>query len=184
MPSSGYRFGSVWRPPRPVAWLAGLLPVLAIVALQGGVVMVASPLEPMGLSADLLRHAPVDTYFWPGVFLLAIAAVALMITVGIVFGWRWNWAAPIERRLGFRWPWLGAVSVASALLVFEIIEVYTFPFHPILHPLLILWTVGILLLACSPSTRDHLRASPVEGKVGPPREHLPDPVDLHGFELD
>ncbi|MDX1448586.1 MAG: hypothetical protein R3246_05930 [Acidimicrobiia bacterium] len=172
MSQYGYRFGSVWRPPRPVAWLAGLLPTLGIVALQGGIAMLIDRQEPMGLSIELLSRTPIDDYFLPGLFLLAIAAAALVTTVGIVFGWRWHRAEPIERRLGRRWPWIGTVATASVLLVFELFEVYLFPFHPILHPLLIAWTVAILVLAFSERTRDHFWTPPIQGKVGPAREHL------------
>lgn len=174
MSQYGYRFGSVWRPPRPVAWLAALLPTLGIVAMQGGIAMLLDPAEPMGMSSDLLHRTPIDNYLLPGIFLLAISAASLVTTVGIVFGWRWQWAEGIERRLGKRWPWIGAIAIALVLLVFELVEVYLFPFHPILHPLLILWTVAILVLAFSERTQDHFWTPPVPGKIGPDREHLHD----------
>lgn len=176
MPSSGYRFGSVWRPPHTVGWLAFLLPVLAIVAFQGGYVMVTDPLGPMEMTVEMLKRAPVDTFFWPGVFLLCLSAASLLATVGIVFGWHWHWAYRIEARLGYRWPWVASLSIGVTLLVLEIVEVYLIPFHPVLHPLLIVWSVGIILLTCAPSTMNHLRAPRFVGKPGPAREHLPYPV--------
>lgn len=175
MSQYGYRFGSVWRPPPTVAWLAALLPTLGIVAAQGGIAMLLEPNEPMGMSADLLHRTPIGSYLLPGIFLLSISLASLTTTIGIIFGWRWHWAEGIERHLGKRWPWVGSVSVAIVLLAFELVEVYLFPFHPILHPLLIAWTVAILVLAYSQPTQDHFWTPPVPGKVGPAREHLHDP---------
>lgn len=176
MPSSGYRFGSVWRPPHTVGWLAFLLPTLAIVAFQGGFVMVMDQREPMGMTVELLERTPVDTFLWPGIVLLTLSAAALLATAGIVFGWHWRWAHRIESRIGFRWPWVASLAVGVVLLVFEVVEIYMIPFHPVLHPLLTVWSVGIILLTCAPATTNHLRAPRLIGKPGPPREHLPDPI--------
>jgi hypothetical protein len=120
--------------------------------------MVVDPLEPLGMHAELLDRTPIDTYFWPGVFLLAIASASALTLPGLLFGWQWSWAAGIERWVGYRWPWIGAVSIGSILLVFEMLEVYLFPFHPIMHPLLITISVLLLGLSFAPSTKAHLCA--------------------------
>lgn len=144
------------RPPPTVIALAVLLGLLAVGALQGGVAMVRDPHQPLGMSAGFLDRAPIDTYFWPGVFLLAIAAASALTLVGLLFDWRWRWASAIERRVGHRWPWLGAFSTAGVLLVFELLELYIVPFHPVMHPTLIIASLLMLGLTLSPSTSDFL----------------------------
>jgi hypothetical protein len=152
------RLHTTARLPRPLVWLAALLGLLAIGAFQGGLTMVRDPLEPLGLQVDFLARTPIDTYFWPGVFLLCISAACLVTVTGLVSRWRWQWAVAIESRVGYRWPWIGAVSIGVTLLVFEMLEVYMVPFHPLMHPLLIAASVAVLLLASVPSTRAHLQA--------------------------
>jgi hypothetical protein len=119
--------------------------------------MVTNPIDPLGMPLEYLESAPVDDYFWPGMFLLGIA-VASIITIAGLFGWRWNWAARIEDAVGYRWPWLGALSIGSVLLVFEIIELFLIPFHPVMHPLLIAGSVAIIGLCLLPTARSYLRA--------------------------
>ena len=145
------------RTPASVAGLVGLLALLVVGAVQGGIAMISDPLEPLGMPASFLDGTPIDTYFWPGVFLLAIAAASLVTILGLVLGWRWQWAVGIERTVGYRWPWLGALATGTVLLVFEIIELFMVPFHPLMHPLLIAGSLAIIWLAVTPSTRGHLR---------------------------
>jgi hypothetical protein len=59
--------------------------------------------------------------------------------------------------VGYRWPWLGALSIGSVLLVFEIMELFMVPFHPVMHPLLIAASLAIITLILTPSARDFLR---------------------------
>ncbi|MFZ0015074.1 MAG: hypothetical protein WAL25_13270 [Acidimicrobiia bacterium] len=138
--------------------LAGLLALLAVGAIQGGVAMVANPTGPLGMSLDYLERSPVDDYFWPGVFLLSVAVASILAVVGIEFEWQWNWAEPIERAIGHRWPWLASLAVGGLLLGFEIIELFVVPFHPVMHPLLIAVAVVIIALSLAPSTRDYLKS--------------------------
>ena len=144
-------------PPASAVAVAVILGLLAIGSLQGGVAMVADPSTPLGMTVDSLDHTPVDTYFWPGVFLLAIAGASIVTIPGLVFGWRWGWASRLESALGHRWPWVGAVAIGTVLLVFELIELYMVPFHPVMHPLLIGASVAILLLAGTRSAVRYFR---------------------------
>jgi hypothetical protein len=144
------------RPPGTVTALGFLLVVLIVGAVQGGLAMVTNPVDPLGMSLDFLDGAPVDDYFWPGWFLLGIALASSVTVVGLFFRWDWGWAAAIEKAIGFRWPWIGAMSVAIVLLAFEIIELFLVPFHPVMHPLLIAGSLAIVLLASTPSARRHL----------------------------
>lgn len=134
-----------------------ILGVLALGALQGGVAMVIDPLQPLGMSTDFLEGTPVSTYFWPGIFLLAIAAASTLNAIGLHSGWRWRWAESIERTVGLRWPWIGLVATATVLLAFEVVELFVIPFHPIMHPLLIAISVTLLWLAMTPSVKGCLR---------------------------
>jgi hypothetical protein len=108
------------------------------------------------MSPDFLDDAPVDDYFLPGLFLLGIALASGVTVVGLFFRWDWGWAAAIEKAVGYRWPWIGAMSVGVVLLAFEIIELFLVPFHPVMHPLLIAGSLAIVLLAATPSARRHL----------------------------
>jgi hypothetical protein len=146
------------RRPAGIVALASLLGLLTIGALQGGIAMVVNPTEPLGMTVEYLDRAPVDDYYLPGLFLLAIAAVSIVTIAGLVSGWRWRWASSIESRIGYRWPWLGAVSIGGILLVFELIELFVVPFHPVMHPLLIAGSLAILILALTPQARRYLAA--------------------------
>lgn len=144
------------RPPATVISLIGLFSVLAVGAIQGGIEMISDPLTPLGMPTSYLERTPIDTYFWPGVFLLAIASASILTIAGLL-GWRWQWARRIERAIGFRWPWIGAIAAGTFLLLFEIIELFMVPFHPVMHPLLIAGSVAIISLALTSSARSHLR---------------------------
>lgn len=146
------------RRPAAIVALTGLLGLLTIGALQGGIAMVVDPTEPLGMTVEYLDKTPIDDYLLPGLFLLGIAAASIITVAGLLFGWRWHWASPIESRIGYRWPWLGAVSIGGVLLVFEVIELFMVPFHPVMHPLLIAGSLAILILALTPSARRSLAA--------------------------
>jgi hypothetical protein len=154
--SSGEARGGLHWPPMSILVLGVLLVLLMVGAIQGGWAMVTNPIDPLGMSLGFLERAPVDDYFWPGMFLLGIA-VASAVTIGGVFlEWEWSWAAPIEQAFGFRWPWISTMSIGFVLLAFEIVELFVVPFHPVLHPLLIAGSIAILVLASTRSARRHL----------------------------
>lgn len=157
-PAAGAGQPAARRIPGPVIALTVLLVLLTIGALQGGIAMVANPQEPLGMTVEFLEDAPVHTYFWPGMFLLGIAAASITTVVGLLTGWRWPWAARIEARVGHRWPWLGSLAIGGVLLAFEIAELWLVPFHPVMHPLLIAASVALIALPCTRSARAHLRA--------------------------
>jgi len=148
------------RRPLSIIALAALLALLAIGAFQGGIAMLANPVDPLGMSPSYLEGSPVGDYFWPGMFLIGIAVASLVTATGLVFRWTWSWARPIEAFIGYSWPWLGAVSTGAILLIFEIVELFMIPFHPIMHPLLITWSAAIVALASLPSARAFLRVHP------------------------
>jgi hypothetical protein len=76
--------------------------------------------------------------------------------VGFFVRWDWAWASSIENAVGYRWPWIGAMSVGAILLVFELVELFMVPFHPVMHPLLIAGSLAIVILSMTPSAKGHL----------------------------
>jgi hypothetical protein len=146
--------------PLPIITLSVVLVLLAVGSIQGGIAMVLHPENPLGMSVSYLEGTPVDTYLWPGIFLLALAAASLVTAIGLIVPWAWHWAGPIERAIGFRWPWLGAVATGGVLLTFEVIELFLVPFHPVMHPLVIGIALLIIGLATAPGSRAHLRIAP------------------------
>lgn len=144
------------RRPAMIIVLAGMLGALVIGATQGGIAMITDPIQPLGMTIDYLEGTPVDTYLWPGIFLIAIAAASLVTSVGLVTGWRWRWAEEIESAMGHRWPWLGSLAIGLLLLSFEIIELFFVPFHPVMHPLLIGLSTAVIVAPLTRSARSHL----------------------------
>jgi hypothetical protein len=131
------------RRPAAVTGLAAMFAFLTIGAIQGGLAMITDPLTPLGMPVSFLERTPIDTYFWPGVFLLAIAATSLLTIAGLLLRPQWRWASSIEKAIGYRWPWLGAIATGFVLLAFEIIELFMVPFHPVMQPLLIAGSAGL-----------------------------------------
>jgi hypothetical protein len=144
------------RPPLSLDVLSALLGILVIGTFAAAWAMITNPLEPLGMTTEWLEKAPVDTYFWPGIFFAGMTLASLLTLAGLVFRWPWKWAQGIESRIGYRWPWLGAVSIGVVLLIFEIIELFLVPFHPVMHPLLIAWSLVIIWLPFTRSARQHL----------------------------
>ncbi|HEY6634831.1 MAG TPA: hypothetical protein VI141_04375 [Acidimicrobiia bacterium] len=151
------------RRPASVITLAVLLLLLAVGSIQGGLAMVLDPTEPLGMTTAYLEDTPIDDYVLPGVFLLSLAAASLLTVVGLIVRWDWAWAHRVEKRIGYRWPWVGAIAIGALLLVFELIELFMVPFHPIMHPLLIAVSVAIIGLALSSSARAYLGSPPHAG---------------------
>ncbi len=146
------------RLPVSIVVLSMLLGILAIGTFSAAREMITNPLEPFGMTTEWLQEVPVDTYFWPGMFFLGMTVATLVTLAGLQFRWPWKWARGIEARTGYRWPWLGAVSTGAVLLLFEIVELFLVPFHPVMHPLLIAASLVIIWLPFSRSAREHLGA--------------------------
>ena len=49
------------------------------------------------------------------------------------------------------------MSTGVVLLLFEIIELFLVPFHPVMHPLLIAGSLAIIGLPFTQSARQHFR---------------------------
>jgi MFS family permease len=147
------------RRPASIVVLSVLLGILGAGTFVASRAMITNPLEPLGMTTEWLEKSPVDTYLWPGMFFLGMTLAILITLAGLVFPWAWKWARGIESRVRYRWPWLGAVSIGVVLLLFEIIELFLVPFHPIMHPLLIAGSLAIGWLPFTSSARQHLEVS-------------------------
>ena len=145
--------------PASVAALVVLLAILTVGTLEAARAMITEPLAPFGMTTEWLERTPVDTYLWPGVFFAGMTLASLVTLTGLLFRWEWSWASGIESRIGYRWPWLGAVSTGVVLLAFEIVELFLVPFHPVMHPVLIAWSLAIIWLPLTQSGREHLRST-------------------------
>ena len=158
-PSRGASKARVGRKRLPVSIvvLSVLLGILLVGTFTAARAMITNPLKPLGMTTEWLEKAPVDTYFWPGMFFLGMTLATLLTLAGLVFRWPWKWAQGIESRIGYRWPWLGAVSTGFVLLLFEIIELFLVPFHPVMHPLLLAGSLAIVGLPFTHSARQHLQ---------------------------
>lgn len=147
------------RRPASIVVLSVLLGILGVGTFEAARAMITNPLEPFGMTTEWLENSPVDTYFWPGMFFVGMTLAILITLAGLVFRWPWKWAQGIESRVGYRWPWLGAVSIGVVLLLFEIIELFLVPFHPVMHPLLIAGSLAIIWLPFSRSARKYFEVS-------------------------
>ena len=144
------------RLPVSIVALSVLLGILVIGTFAAARAMIIDPLEPFGMTTEWLEKAPVATFFWPGMFFLGLTLASVLTLAGLLTRWQWKWAQGIESRIGYRWPWSGAVSIGVVLLLFEIVELVLVPFHPVMHPLLIAWSVVIIWLPFTHSARRHL----------------------------
>ncbi|HEX2421156.1 MAG TPA: hypothetical protein VHL55_06130 [Acidimicrobiia bacterium] len=142
--------------PVSLVMLTVLLGVLVIGTIAAAWAMITDPLEPLGMTTEWLENAPVDTYFWPGMFFVGVTLASLLTLAGLVLDWPWRWARGVESRIGYRWPWVAAVATGVVLLIFEIIELFLVPFHPVMHPLLIAVSLLIIGLPFTGSARQRL----------------------------
>jgi hypothetical protein len=134
---------------RPVALWALLLPMalLSLGGFVGGISFLADPTG-AGLGAELswLDGSPVDDFFLPGLFLLAVYAIGTLILMGGLI-WRFSpgWMRAADRRLGHHWSWAGTILEGAVLMAWILYELTLFPDRMVLQP--ILFVVGALMVA-------------------------------------
>ena len=85
----------------------------------------------LGLSTTLLNHAPVHTYFWPGIYLLIFMFIWPLINVYGIY-MKQRWASLSTTLLGF---------ICVVWIIYETITIRTFsPLQPAI------FVIGILLI--------------------------------------
>lgn len=58
---------------------------VGIGGIFGGVEMIRDPLNPLGMTTELIAGSPFDTYTWPGILLLALVGVTpCVLAVGLM----------------------------------------------------------------------------------------------------
>ncbi len=105
-------------------WLLGSLGFIALGGIFGGIAMIAKPDGSiLHTSLVLLKHAPVKTYTWPGVFLLVFMGLWPAINIYGVLKQR-EWALKSSMIFGlFTVLWI----------VYETITIHTFsPLQPLI----------------------------------------------------
>jgi hypothetical protein len=143
------------RRPRLLWPLLGLLGVLSLGGFIGGLSFVRDRTgAELGANLSWLQKTPVDDFFLPGLFLLAVYGIgSLLFMAGLA--WRWS-PGPFRRLdagLGHHWSWIGAIGQAVVLVVWILLEFVVLPDQMLLQPILI--GVGVLMIALSlsPSLR-------------------------------
>jgi hypothetical protein len=148
-PSNNGHGSSVASKRRPlVLWpLVILMGVLSLGGFVGGISFLADPTG-AGLGAELswLDGSPVDDFFLPGLFLLAVYAIGTLILMGGLI-WRFSpgWLRSLDRRLGHHWSWAGTILEGAVLMAWILYELTLFPDRMVLQP--ILFVVGALMVA-------------------------------------
>lgn len=147
---------SSYRPPPTVVALTLILVLVAVGSLQGGIAMVTDPGAPLGMSPRHLDATPFDDYFWPGMFLLALAAASMVTIPGLLLRWEWRWAWWIESKVGYEWPWISVMAVGILLFSFEIIGLVFAGLPLLIHLLAVAVSLNLIALALTDSARSYL----------------------------
>lgn len=76
---------------RPGSWrtlritLVTLQLFVGVGGISGGLEMIRHPLNPFGVTPELIAGTPFDTYTWPGVLLLVLVGVApCLLAIGLI----------------------------------------------------------------------------------------------------
>src|SRR5215213_3317041 len=90
--------------------LAALEILMGLAAVGGGLDLVLTNGQLMGMPAELLRGSPFGTYFIPGLVLLTVGTINLLSAVTVLR--RHRWGAPVSVVVGIMWIGWFAVQVA------------------------------------------------------------------------
>lgn len=124
-----------------------LMGFLSVGGFFGGISFVLDPTG-AGLGAKLswLEQTPVNDFLLPGLFLLGMYGVGTSVLMAGLL-WRLTPAPlrPLERWIGFHWPWAGTMALGAVLIAWILYEFAIFPDRIALQPILI--GVGALMVA-------------------------------------
>lgn len=66
-----------------------LLLFVGVGGIFGGLEMIRHPLDPLGMTPELIAGSPFDTYTWPGMLLLVLVGVTpCLLAIGLIAGQR------------------------------------------------------------------------------------------------
>ncbi len=110
--------------PRAERVLRGTLGFLGVTALGGGIEMLAFPHGNRYLPLRMLEGTGLSSFVAPGVVLTGAFGVgSLVVLRGLRRRQPWALLAPLERRSGRHWSWLGAVAVGAGFTTWMSVEV-------------------------------------------------------------
>lgn len=110
--------------PRAERVLRATLGFLGVTALGGGIEMLLFPRGNRYLPLRMLEGTGLSTFVAPGVVLAGGFGVgSLVVLRGLRRRQPWPLLAPLERRTGRHWSWLGAVAVGAGFTSWMTVEV-------------------------------------------------------------
>jgi len=150
--------------PRPGALraLVAIEGVFAFVGFISGYGLLSSPSgEELGLSQDLLEHAPVDDFTLVGLWFVAFyGVVPVLAAYGLWTKKRWRWTDAVNKWTGQNWAWTLTAALGIILLLWIGLElIFVGPLGGIGGALQVIITVlgiAILFLVTRPSVRAHM----------------------------
>lgn len=163
----------------------GVLFFLGVMALAGGIEMIAFPLGGPFLPAAWLERIPVvDSYVVPGLVLTVVFGLgSLAAAVGMLTRPDWSVLAPLERITGRHWSWALTVALGIAFTAWLVIDlallgipvavgdaeqVTTRVTSSLAYGVLGAVAVALLILPQTPGVRRHLgRDGPEESTDAP-----------------
>ena len=151
--------------PRPGALkaLIAIEGVFAFVGFISGYGLLSSPSgEGIGLSQDLLEHAPVSDFTLVGLWFVAFYGVLPSLAAyGLWTRKRWRWTDPVNKWTGQNWAWTLTAALGGIMLLWIALElIWVGPLGGIGGALQVIITLlGILILGLvsRPSVRDHMK---------------------------
>ncbi len=151
--------------PMPAA-LKALIAVelfFCVVGFASGLGLLSSPSGAgLGLSRDLLKHAPVSDFTLVGLFFVAFYGVLpALAAYGLWAKRRWQWTDPVNKWTGENWAWTLTVALGTILILWIVVElVLVGPLSGIggaLQIIITLLGLLILVLASRPSVRSSMK---------------------------
>jgi len=139
-----------------LAWpLVAAMTWLSMGGFAGGIPMLRDPTGRLvGAKLSWLDRTPVNDFFVPGLFLVAVYGVGVLL---LIAGLLWT-SSPgptraVNRLTGHHWSWVGTIAVGAVLVAWIAYEYVVFPTTSWLMPALL--AVGALMIALpmAPSMR-------------------------------
>ncbi len=119
--------------------LMAVLVLLALSGIAGGLAMIrdTSAAGFLHLSPTLLEHAPVHSYFWPGMFLIGVFGIIPLATA-------------LELWVGERHAWTAAFGIGVILAAWMTYEILVIDFHPLQ---LLYFAIAFIIMGLALSSR-------------------------------
>lgn len=136
---------------RPFAvWLlVAMLAVLAVGALYGGTLLLSDPTgAALRLSYEFIRGTPFGSYLIPGLVLFTALGLGSMIVIPGLLAHRARGSM-----LGYRWPWIGALCVAIAFIIWMGVQIAVVGYRGRIQGVYAVYALLMLYVVLLPSVR-------------------------------